>query len=74
MSLIKFLAGTGGRWIRIGAGIVLIAVGLFVLQNTAGIVVALIGLVPLAAGLLDFCVFAPLFGAPFSGKAIRSQP
>ncbi|MHB8624768.1 MAG: YgaP family membrane protein [Aggregatilineales bacterium] len=72
MSLIKFLASPAGRLVRIIAGIVLVAVGLFVMQNTAGIVLAVIGLVPLLAGLLDVCIFAPLFGASFSGKAIRA--
>jgi hypothetical protein len=28
--------------------------------------------VPLLAGLFDFCVFAPLFGAPLSGPKIRA--
>jgi len=37
-----------------------------------GIIVAVVGLVPLLAGLFDFCVFAPLFGAPMSGPKIRS--
>jgi len=27
---------------------------------------------PLLAGLFDFCVFAPLFGAPPSGPKIRA--
>jgi len=34
--------------------------------------VTIIGLVPLAAGIFDFCVFAPLFGAPLSGARIRA--
>lgn len=72
MPLIKFLASPAGRLVRIVAGIAFVAVGLFVMQNTAGIVLAVIGLVPLLAGLLDFCLFAPLFGAAFSGKAIRA--
>ena len=72
MSLIKFLASATGRWVRIIAGVVLIVLGLLVVKDTAGIVVAVIGVVPLAAGIFDFCVFAPLFGAPFSGKQIRS--
>ncbi|MEP7284817.1 MAG: DUF2892 domain-containing protein [Chloroflexota bacterium] len=71
MSLINFLASTTGRVVRIVAGIALIGVGLLVVQNTSGIILAVGGLVPLLAGLLDFCVFAPLFGASFSGKAIR---
>lgn len=73
MPLIKFLASTTGRWVRIIAGVVLIVVGLLVVKDTAGIIVAVIGLVPLAAGIGDFCVFAPLFGAPFSGKSIRKE-
>jgi hypothetical protein len=37
-----------------------------------GIIVAVVGLVPLLAGLFDFCVFAPLFGAPMSDPKIRA--
>ena len=72
MPLIKFLASSAGRLVRIVAGIVLVGVGLFVLQNTAGIILAVVGLVPLLAGVMDFCIFAPLFGASLSGKAIRA--
>ncbi len=71
MQLIKFLASETGRWVRIVAGIVFIAVGLLVVQNTGGVILAVIGLVPLVAGILDVCVFAPLFGLSFFGKAIR---
>jgi hypothetical protein len=35
-------------------------------------VVAVVGLVPLVAGVFDFCVFAPLFGDPLSGAQIRA--
>jgi hypothetical protein len=70
--LIKFLASSTGRIIRVAAGVALIAVGLLWLGGTGGIVLAAIGAVPLLAGLLDFCVFAPLFGAPFRGPEIRS--
>jgi hypothetical protein len=70
--LIKFLASTTGRIVRAVAGIGLIALGLLWLGGPGGIVLAAIGAVPLLAGLLDFCVFAPLFGAPFRGPEIRS--
>ncbi len=73
MAFAKFMASGTGRVIRIVAGIVLIALGLLVVQNTAGIILAVVGLVPLLAGVLDFCVFAPIFGAPLSGKAIRAK-
>ncbi len=69
---ITFMASTAGRIVRIVAGIALIAWGLFGLGDTIGIIVAVIGAVPLLAGLFDFCVFAPLFGNPFSGPKIRA--
>lgn len=68
---VTFMASTAGRATRAIAGIVLIALGLLVIQDTAGIIVAVIGVLPLAAGVFDFCVFAPLFGAPLSGPKIR---
>ena len=74
MALINFLASNPvGRAVRIIAGIILVVVGLFVLGGTAGIIVAVIGLVPLLAGIFDVCVFAPLFGASFFGKNIRGE-
>ena len=73
MGLIDFLASMNGRIVRIVAGIALIAVGLLILEGTAGIVVAIIGALPLLAGLFDFCLFAPLFGLPLSGRQIRSR-
>ena len=68
---ISFLASTTGRIGRALAGLALIVWGLAGLGGTTGLIVAVIGAVPLATGLFDFCVFAPLFGAPFSGPRIR---
>lgn len=72
--LIGFLASTPGRITRIVAGLALIVIGLFVIGGGPGIVVAVIGAVPFLAGLFDLCVFAPLFGAPLSGRRIREVP
>ena len=69
----KFMASTSGRIIRVVAGAALIAWGLLGLGGTAGIIVAVVGAVPLLAGLFDFCVFAPLFGDPFNGSKIRES-
>ncbi len=71
--LFHFLASTAGRITRIVAGLVLVLIGQFVLSGAAGILLTLIGLVPVAAGLFDFCVFAPLFGKPFSGPKLRAS-
>jgi hypothetical protein len=69
---VKFMASTTGRIVRIVAGLALIGWGLLGLGGTTGLIVAIVGLVPLAAGVFDFCVFAPLFGNPLSGRKIRS--
>ena len=68
---VKFMSSTAGRIARIVAGIVLIAAGLLAIQGTAGIIVAVVGALPLMAGVFDFCAFAPLFGAPLSGSKVR---
>lgn len=73
MAFAKFMAGSIGRGVRILAGIVLMAIGLFVMKDTAGIVVAVIGVVPILAGVLNVCLISPLIGAPFSGKAALNQ-
>ena len=69
---VGFMVSTTGRLVRIVAGIILIAAGLFAVGGTGGTIMAVVGLVPLLAGLLDFCLFAPLFGYPLSGPKIRA--
>ena len=70
-ALFTFLASPAGRVVRAVAGLALILIGLLVVQGTWGWVLAIVGLVPLLAGLFDFCVFAPLASLPFGGKDLR---
>ena len=71
--VITFLASGTGRIVRIVVGLALVVWGFFGIDNVAtSIIVLIVGLVPLAAGIFDFCVFAPLFGAPLSGAKIRA--
>lgn len=72
MGFTRFMASTAGRAVRIVAGAALIAIG-FVVGGTGGTVVALVGVVPLAAGVFDVCLFAPLFRAPFRGREVRAS-
>ena len=69
--MIDFLASEIGRIVRIIAGIVIFAVGLFVVPGVPGVIVMALGFVPIFAGVLDFCLFAPLFGQPILGEGIR---
>ncbi|GAC1436957.1 MAG: hypothetical protein NVSMB65_11070 [Chloroflexota bacterium] len=73
MAIMRFLVSGAGRGLRIVAGLVLIGVGLAVLRGPGGVVLALVGLVPLAAGVFDVCILAPLFGLPFVGPAVRAR-
>jgi hypothetical protein len=72
-SIFSFLASMAGRITRIIAGIALIAWGYLGLSGNIGIVVIVIGLIPLLAGLFDVCVFAPVFKLPFGGTALRKS-
>lgn len=73
MGFSKFMASPAGRILRIIAGIALITWGVTSASTTLTIVLIIVGLVPLLAGLFDWCVFAPLLGAPFQGKKIRDS-
>lgn len=69
---VKFMVSPSGRLARIVAGVALILGGLFGITGTAGMILAAIGLIPLAAGVVDGCLFAPLFGYFLSGARTRA--
>lgn len=62
-----FMASAAGRGIRVVAGLALIAWGWSMRGQTIGTVLMIVGLVPLAAGVFNVCMIAPIIGAPFSG-------
>jgi hypothetical protein len=70
-AIFRFLASSAGRLVRAVAGLILIVVGIAVVGGVVGWILAIVGLVPLAAGVFDRCVFAPLFGLPFAGPSLR---
>jgi len=70
-AVFRFLASPAGRLVRVVAGLVLIVVGIAVVKGVVGWILAIVGLVPLAAGVFDWCFFAPLFGLPFVGPRLR---
>jgi hypothetical protein len=70
--LTRFMASPLGRTTRIVVGAVLLAWGLTA-GTPLGWIMAAIGLVPLSAGVLDFCYVSALLGGPLKGRAIRDQ-
>ncbi len=66
MGFAKFMATPLGRGIRILAGLALMYWG-SQQGTTTGMIVAVLGVLPLAAGALNLCFIAPLIGAPFRG-------
>lgn len=62
-----FLAGRAGRLARIVLGAVLVTVGVLT-GGGAGIVVALVGLVPVALGMSNRCLISRAIGAPWKGQ------
>ena len=72
MAFVRFMASGAGRILRVIAGLALAGIGLTLVGGTTGYVVAAVGLLALLAGLFDVCLFAPLFGQPISGRAIRA--
>ena len=71
--LFAFLASNAGRILRVVVGLILIALGSLLVSGVWRWVLIVVGVVPLSAGVFDFCVFAPLFGLPLIGERLRSQ-
>jgi hypothetical protein len=72
MAFTRFMASRAGRGVRVVAGLALIAVGIAV-GGMGGIVVAVVGVLPLAAGALDVCLFAPFIHVPLRGREVRAS-
>ena len=77
MAFASFMSSGAGRVLRVVIGLGLIGWGVYLAlatnSITTGMILVIIGLLPLVTGLLDVCVFAPLFGAPFSGTKVRAH-
>ena len=64
------MRGTLGRTLRIALGLALIYWGFW---GTGGVIVGIIGFVPLLAGAINFCIAAPLFGRTIWGEPKASH-
>ncbi len=62
MKLVNFMQTKAGRMLRVVLGIALIVAGLAI--GNYWVLLALVGLVPLTAGVFGFCLLSPVFHAP----------
>ncbi len=67
---LRFMTSPAGRGVRIAAGVALAKVG-FARPNKPNWLLVSAGLIPLSAGLFDWCLLGPLAGKPFEGEAVR---
>ncbi len=67
----QFINSTAGRVTRAVIGLGLIGWGYAQRGTEAGTVLMVVGLVPLAAGLFDWCYISALLGGPLSGARLR---
>ncbi|MGB6120937.1 MAG: DUF2892 domain-containing protein [Bacteroidota bacterium] len=66
----KYVNTPAGRIVRIIAGLALIGWGYVQLPEATGIVLIIVGLVPLAAGVFNLCLISALLGGTISGARI----
>lgn len=64
----RFMSTPTGRIARVVVGAGLIYWGFTQLGSTTGIVLMVVGLVPLIAGLFNLCLVSALLGGPISGR------
>lgn len=69
MQFVEWMSRPAGRILRAVAGVILIGVGLY-FQGVWGYVVAVVGVVPVLAGVFNFCLIAPILGAPFRARSL----
>lgn len=67
-TFITFMQSLYGRLLRVILGVVLVALGVFLLQGFWAAVLIIVGIVPLVAGLTGVTFIGPLFGYTLTGE------
>lgn len=67
----RFINSPAGRVTRIVAGLALLVWGYTLRAEVAGKVLVVVGLIPLVAGSLDWCLISALLGGPIRGAVLR---
>ena len=67
IKIASWLAGSAGRIARVVLGAALIIVGVAI-GGVVGVIVALVGLVPVGLGMSNRCLISKAIGAPWKGQ------
>jgi hypothetical protein len=67
MAFVRFMQSWAGRLLRIGVGALMLWYGLTQMVGAGGIALAVVGVVPIAAGVFNFCLLGPLVGLTLMG-------
>jgi Inner membrane protein YgaP-like, transmembrane domain len=67
MHVVKLMNGMAGRSGRVLAGLAIIIAGITI-GGTGGLVLTVIGVIPLAAGAVGVCLAAPLLHVPLRAR------
>ena len=68
----ELMATPAGRLVRAFLGIALLVLAYFI-GGAAGIALAVVALVPIAAGAFNLCFIAPLLHVPFRGAKLAAH-
>jgi len=71
---VDWLLTTQGRLARIGAGTLLILIGLGVIGGFFGVILLIIGAIPIASAAYGALLIGPLFGRDTMGRRPEDQP
>lgn len=68
MGFVSFMLSIAGRLVRVVAGVVIIWLALARLEAPWSYLAAAVGLVPILAGVFNFCLLGPLFSVDLWGR------
>jgi hypothetical protein len=71
--LAHFINSRAGRVMRLALGVGLVGYGFTQRANQTGLILMVIGLIPLLTGTFDVCLISGLLGGPFSGARLRNK-
>lgn len=74
MSFVQFMRSIAGRLVRFIAGALIIWLALSRLEEPWSFLLAVIGLVPVVAGVFNFCLLGPFFHVDLRGRPRNAGP